>query len=372
MHNCANITAFDGGIQHRRRLWLKHQGKPEKQDRSETDMVKIKDVAEAAKVSTATVSRVLAGKSNVSSEVKERVMKTVRSLGYRPNRVARNLRSNKSSIIGLIVSDIENPFFQQVSRAVEDAALEKGYSVMLCNTDEDPKKEMMYLQLLYDENVAGVILSPSREATKDFSAISELNFPIVAIDRHVKNRAVDNIIIDNVQSAYSAVEHLITHGRRRIAGIFGSESATGQERKEGYLKALRNHNIKPQAELYKFVKPKEEGGHSFVSKLLQLKNRPDAIFTSNSLLAAGAVHALLEHEISVPEEIAIVSFDETRWSRMIVPAMTVVEQPTYDIGHTAIDLLTERIEDPQRPTREIILNTKLIVRKSCGCAPVCK
>ncbi len=329
-------------------------------------MVKIKDVADAANVSTATVSRVLTNKPNVRPEVKKRVMDAVRKLGYRPNRVARSLRSHRSNIIGLIVSDIENPFFQQVSRAVEDAALEKGYSVVLCNTDEKPEKEMMYLQLLYDENAAGVILSPTRQTTEDSSSLSILNMPIVVIDRRIKGGEFDNVVTDNVQSAYTVVNHLIEQGHRRIGAIFGAGSSTGRERREGYLQALKENSIKPAAELVQFADPKEEDGFAATMKLLQLPERPDAIFTSNSLLAAGILRALKENKVSIPDEIAFASFDETRWAALVDPPITVIEQPTYEIGHTAAGLLVKRIEDPDRSTREVVLNTKLIVRQSCG------
>ena len=184
-------------------------------------MVKIKDVATAAGVSTATVSRVLANKPHVRSEVHDRVMKVVKELNYRPNRVAQNLRSNSSKIIALVVSDIENPFFQRVSRAVDDAAYEHGYIVLLCNTDENPDKEESCLNLLRDENVAGVILSPTRQTIENFTEISALNMPVVIIDRHANNLEVDNVLIDNVQSAHTITSHLIEHGYQRIGGVFG-------------------------------------------------------------------------------------------------------------------------------------------------------
>lgn len=328
-------------------------------------MAKIKDVAEAANVSTATVSRVLSGKTKVSPAVEKRVNDAVRELGYRPNRVARNLRSSRSQIIGLIVSDIENVFFQQVSRAVEDAALELGYSVVLCNSDEDPAKEMMYLQLLSDENVAGIVLSPTRKATEDFSAINSLNIPMVVIDRRVSDYSVDNIVVDNVEAAYTAVSHLLAQGRRCIAGVFGEGSSTGIERRDGYLRALQEHGLADPS-LIRFVKAKEEDGLGATKQLLQSCPNVDAVFTSNSLLAAGVLRAANESGLSVPGDVAVVSFDETRWARLIVPALTVVEQPTYEIGRTAAGLLVKRINDPARATREVVLSTRLIVRQSCG------
>ncbi len=329
-------------------------------------MAKIKDVADLAGVSTASVSRVLANKPNVRPEVKQRVMEAVKTLGYRPNRVARSLRSNRSNLIGLIVSDIENPFFQQVSRAVEDMALEHGYSVVLCNTDENPEKEKMYLQLLYDENAAGVILSPTCRTIDDFSLVAELNMPLVVVDRRIKGGEYDTVVTDNVQSAYAVVSHLIAQGRRRIAAVFGVGSSTGRERREGYIKALEDHGITSSADLVVFARPKEEDGFVAAAQLLQLEEKPDAIFTSNSLLAAGVLRALKENRVAIPAEIAFASFDETRWAALTEPPVTVMEQPTYEIGRTAAALLIKRITDPARPTREVVLHTKLIVRQSSG------
>jgi LacI family fructose operon transcriptional repressor len=330
-------------------------------------MVSIKDVAEVAGVSTATVSRVLADKPHVRFEVRERVMAVVKELGYRPNRVARSLRSRTSNIIGLIVSDIENPFFQQVSRAVEDAAQAQGYSVMLCNNDEDPAKERKYLQLLRDENVAGVILSPTRQTADSFAESSVPDIPMVVIDRHVNGYDVDNIVIDNVEAAHTIVTHLIDHGCRRIAAIFGVGSTTGRERRKGYVQALKDRGIEPLTDLAKYVSPKEEDGFKTVMAFLQLPEPPDAVFASNSLLAAGALRAFREKGVSVPDEIAFASFDETIWARLVIPAVTVIEQPTYEIGRTAVELLVKRIQEPTRSNRKVTLKSRLIVRQSCGC-----
>lgn len=330
-------------------------------------MVKIKDVADAAGVSTATVSRVLANKPHVRQAVKERVMEVVNELNYRPNRVARSLRSQKSTIIGLIVSDIENPFFHQVSRAVEDAAHEMGYSVMLCNNDENPDKERRYLHLIRDENLAGVILSPTRQTADNFSETSELNIPVVVIDRRVSNAEVDNVLIDNVLAAHTLATHLIEHGYCRIGAIFGMGSTTGRERREGFVRALKEHDLQPSTDLVKYANPREEDGFNTTMKLLQLSAPPDAILTSNSLLAAGALRALRENRKAVPEEIAFASFDETTWAKLVVPALTVIEQPTYEIGRTAAELLIKRIEDPTRSNRVVILKAKLNIRQSCGC-----
>ncbi|SHO46293.1 LacI family DNA-binding transcriptional regulator [Desulfopila aestuarii] len=329
-------------------------------------MAKIRDVAEAAGVSTATVSRVLTNKPHVRPEVKKKVLEVVEALGYRPNRVAQNLRSNSSKIIALIISDIENPFFQRVSRAVDDTVHDLGYSVMLCNTDENPEKERLSLNLLRDENIAGVILAPTRQTIDTFSK-STVEIPMVIIDRHVTNINVDNVMIDNIQAAYSITKHLIGHGYSRIGGIFGMGSTTGRDRREGFLRALKEHALKPITELTKYAHPREEDGYTTATKLLELPEPPEAILTSNSLLAAGVMQAIRERSLRIPDDVAFATFDDTTWAKLMVPPLTVVDQPTYEIGRTAAELLIKRIQDPSRSYREVILNTRLILRHSCGC-----
>jgi LacI family fructose operon transcriptional repressor len=330
-------------------------------------MLSIKDVADAAGVSTATVSRVLADKPHVRPEIRERVLAVVEELNYRPNRVARSLRVQKSNIIGLIVSDIQNPFFTAVSRAVEDMAHEHELSVFLCNTDEDPKKEKLYLDLMRDENVAGIILSPTRQTADAFAEVANLHLPMVVIDRRVRDIEVDSVVIENVEAAYKIVDHLLNDGHQRIGAMFGIDSTTGWERHEGYLRALKEHGVKVLPELIHYVSPREIDGYKKTQELLNLPEPPDAIFTGNALLSAGAFRALRESRLAIPGEIAFAGFDETNWATLVEPPITVIEQPTYEIGQTAMDLLLKRIEEPDRPTREVILKGKLIVRQSCGC-----
>ncbi|HEX2909820.1 MAG TPA: LacI family DNA-binding transcriptional regulator [Chloroflexia bacterium] len=326
-------------------------------------MASIKEVAEAAGVSTASVSRVLSNHPNVRPELRERVMEAVNKLNYRPNLLARSLRSQQTSTIGLIVSDIRNPFFTSVSRAVEDTAYEQGFRVVLCNTDENPEKEAMYLNLMQDENVAGVLLSPTWQTAARFNA-SNYEFPLVIIDRSIKNGNVDLVLLDNIAAGYQLTNHLITNGYRRIAAILGTESSTGIERRQGYEEAMQAHGLVPAQELVKFVDPKIEAGYATSLKMLKLNQPPDAILTSNSLLGAGALMAIRECNLAIPEDVALVSFDETTWASLVQPALTVIAQPTDEIGKTATELLFQRIADPNRPARKVILQGNLIVRQS--------
>ena len=325
-------------------------------------MVSIKDVAEVAGVSTATVSRVLTNGLHVRPEVRERVLAAVERLGYRPNLVARSLRSQQSTTLGLIVSDIRNPFFTAISRAVEDTSYEQGYSIMLCNTDENPEKEGIYLNLMQDAGIAGVIISPTQQNDALFTS-PNFPLPIVVVDRPMVNGDVDAVLLDNVAAAYRLTAHLIEQGYQRI-GILSSEMSTGQERQLGYEKALRAHRIVPRTEYIKNIAPKMEAGYEATLKILDMIEPPDALFTVNSLLAAGALQAIRERNLTIPDDIALVTFDETTWASLVQPAITLIAQPTYEIGKTATELLLQRIADPTRPTRHVILTGQLLVRGS--------
>jgi len=196
-------------------------------------MASIKDVAKAAGVSTATVSRVLSNGAHVRPEVRERVMEAVAQLAYRPNLLARSLRSQQTNTIGLIVSDIRNPFFTAISRAVEDTAYEQGFSLVLCNTDENPEKEAIYLNLMQDENVAGVIFSPTRQSAANFTTL-KVTFPTVIVDRSIQDADVDMVLLDNVDAAYRLTTHFIENGYQRIRALCGETSSTGRERYKGF------------------------------------------------------------------------------------------------------------------------------------------
>lgn len=326
-------------------------------------MASIKDVAEEAGVSTATVSRVLAGKPHVRTALQKRVLAAVEKLNYRPNLVARSLRAQQSSTIGLIVSDIRNPYFTAVSRAVEDTAHENGFSVFLCNTDENPEKELMYLNLMRDENVAGLIFSPTRQTAVRFPQLN-LGIPTVVVDRSVKADNVDVVLIDNVAAARQLAVHLLENGYRRIAALFGEASTTGRQRRQGFEEALVAYGLPVDKSLLQFVAPKIDAGKTAALALLDLADPPDAFFTTNSLLTAGALLAVRERGLTIPDDVGLVGFDETTWSTLVQPAITLIAQPTEEIGRTATELLLKRIDDPDRTGREVILTARLLVRGS--------
>jgi DNA-binding LacI/PurR family transcriptional regulator len=328
---------------------------------------KIEDVARQAGVSTATVSRVLSGKPYVSDDLRERVMGAVHDLNYRPSRVARSLRVQRSSIIGLIVSDIQNPFFTAVVRAIEDTAYQQKYSVFLCNSDENTEKETMYVELMMAEHVAGVILSPTLGQNDIYRHLAEVGVPAVAIDRRVTNVDIDSVLVDNVSGAREAVLHLLEMGHRRIGTVIGTPiSSTGEERLRGYVEALHIYGLAVEPDLIRTGMPRIATGHEFTNELLSLSNPPTAVFTGNNLLTIGALSAIHTRGLRIPDDIALAAFDDMDWTAFVKPALTVVAQPTYAIGRTAFELLLQRMEDPDRLYEEVVLPPTLHIRESTG------
>lgn len=326
---------------------------------------KIEDVARQAGVSTATVSRVLSGKPYVSDAVRQRVLEAIQTLSYRPSRVARSLRVQRSSIIGLIISDIQNPFFTSVVRAVEDVAQQRGYSVILCNSDEDVAKELTYIELMLAEQVSGMIVSPTASNNEVYRRLVARRVPVVAIDRRAGDVPMDMVVSDNVHAAHKVVSHLIENGYRRIGAVLGiPDASTGAERYQGYVEALAEHGLPLLPELVRSGLPRSQNGYELTLDLLKQQAPPDAIFTGNNLLTIGALRAIYELGLRIPDDIAVAGFDELDWMFLVKPALTVVMQPTYAMGQQAAELLLARIDDPERPPQQIVLQPTIKVRES--------
>ncbi|MEM5774053.1 MAG: LacI family DNA-binding transcriptional regulator [Anaerolineaceae bacterium] len=325
----------------------------------------IKDVARKAGVSSATVSRALAGKPHVRADVLTRIQEAARELDYRPSRVARSLRVQQSSIIGLIISDILNPFFTALVRAVEDAASQNGYAVFLCNSDESVDKERMYLELMESEQVAGVLLSPTHELDGPARRLVQNGTPVVAFDRRLSDVPMDSVLVDNFQGAYQAVGHLIEQGHTRIAiAAAHPNRTTGRERLNGYRAAIADHHL-PQPEEYVFTGvPNRMTGRAAAERFCRLPEKPTAVFCGNNLLTEGVMGYLKQTGCDIPGDFGLVSFDDMEWYAMCSPTITAVRQPVYEMGRLAARMLFERISGDQSPAREIILKTELILRES--------
>ena len=320
---------------------------------------RIGDVARRAGVSAATVSRTLAGKPHVSAAVRSRVMEAVGALSYRPNRIARSLRVRRSRFVGLVVSDIQNPFFNSVVRAVEDALQPHGFAVFLCNTDENPEREALYLELLADEQVAGVILTPAQAEAGRYESFAGSGMPVVVIDREVAGLEVDTVVSDNFEAARKAVAQLAGQGHRRVGAVLSDLSiATGQLRFDGYRQALEEAGLPFDPDLAAFGKPVEAVGYDLARRVLGRPDPPTALFTGSKLLTLGTLHYLWDHHIRVPEDVALAAFDALDWLPG-TPEMLSVTQPAYDIGRQAAGLLLARLEHPDRAPERFVLPSSL-------------
>lgn len=329
-------------------------------------MANIQDVAKLAGVSIATVSRVLNGRDHVHKDVANRVRMAAQELQYQPSRAARALRAKQATIIGLLITDIQNPFFTALVRGVEDVAQRNGYSLILCNSDEDPQKERRYIEVLCAERVAGAIVVPAREQQHALKLFRDHHIPLVTVDRRSKDEESDAVLVDNVRGAREATAHLLANGYRRIGIISGpATTTTGRERLEGYRQALHEAGIEHDPSLERIGSFKEESGRQLTYELLDVVKPIDALFISNNLMTLGALAALNECKLRIPDDIAVVSFDEMPWASLNMVSLTTVTQPVYEIGSTAALRLFQRLQNPKAFTRqEIVLAPTLQIRNS--------
>jgi DNA-binding LacI/PurR family transcriptional regulator len=326
----------------------------------------ISEVARLAGVSIATVSRVLNGVPTVDPVLAGRVRSACAELSYQPNRAARRLAGHRSSLIGLLVTDIQNPFFMEIARGVEDVALEKGFLVALCNSAEDSRRERRFIEALCAEDIAGAIVAPTSERHTPLQLFLNRGIPVVTFDRRSHLDSVDAVLIDNVSAAREAVAHLIGNGYRRIAVIAGQQTkTTGHDRLKGYQLALQDAGI-PREPLYERIGTFEQGvSRNIVGELLALESPPDALFTTNNRITMGALEAIHACGLRIPEDIAIACVDELPWASPVAVPLTVVRQPAYEIGSVAAMRLDQRIQQVGPMTRQdIVLAHQFEVRES--------
>ncbi len=324
-------------------------------------MVKIVDVARAAGVSPATVSRALNNHPTVGPEYVKRVRAAAVELGYRPNSVARNLRRQQTDLLALIIPDVSNFFCTLITRGVEDVARAAGISVLLCNSDEDRAKEAKYLAVAEQERVAGVILSPHDESA-DISLLAAAGIPVVAIDRSLGAR-IDYVASDSYAGAVAGTKHLLDQGWQRPGCCGGPEDVeTAQRRVAGYRAALKDSGVEPRVAIGAYD---QEGGARAAGALLDRDDPPDALLVSNERMALGVLSELSTRGIRPGVDIGVLTFDDTPWAPLVAPPMTVIEQPAYEIGARAAQILIDRIRNgPDFEVRHVELPTRLIVRRS--------
>ncbi len=334
----------------------------------------LKDVAMFAQVSLATASRALNGGGYIGAETKQRVEQAVRDLGYMPHAGARSLKLQRTGMIGLIITDIANPFYAEVAAGVLDSAQRLGYHVILSATDESVALEQEYLDVLMETRVDGILAVPTGRNVRAWRQVRALGIQVVLVDREIADLPnTDVVLVDNVKGAHAGTTHLIERGHRRIGIINGPTSTTtGHDRLEGYYAALRDARLPIDADLVRIGTFKRQSGVEATHKLLSLDQPPTAIFVSNNVLGESALFAIRERGLTVPEDISLVMFDDVPWASLTSPALTVVAQPTYRLGVMAVEQLVQllrRTEGPP-PTRvKAVLQPELIVRASVAAYP---
>lgn len=326
--------------------------------------VTISDIAEKANVSTATVSRVLNNKSDVSDKTRRKIKKIIEEMDYNPSIIARGLSLNKTHTIGLIIPNITNPYFPEIAKAIENKAEKEGYSVVLYNTDNDYEKEMRILKIMQQKHVDGLIVSLT-EKTKDYiNKLFSKDFPIVQIDRKVIGLKCPSVITDNFLSGYKATKYLIDHGHREIAHIVGlADIQNSIDRLNGYKRALEDHNIELKDEYIVQGDQTIESGYKIGKKLLKLKSAPTAIFSANDLMVIGVYNAAKELSINIPSDISIIGHDNINISSIVNPAITTIDQPKYKMGEKATELLMDQLNGKNNISNKVYIS-KLIERES--------
>jgi len=332
--------------------------------------VTINDVAARAGVSKTTVSHYLNGRyDSMSKETKENIAQVVEELGYRPNALARSLKQKKTHTIGAIVANILNPFSTSIIRGVEDYCNKHGFSLILCNADEDPVKERDYLEVLADKQVDGLIINTTGHNNELVKSLN-LHLPVVLIDRKVPEINTDTVTVDSKKGVQLMIDHLIKLGHREIAFFTMpyQEVSPRTERVLGYRQALTSHGIACKPHLLVETGLDEASVIRAVQNVLVAPMQPDAIFGANNLMTMAVVKALKKMNISIPQDIAVVGFDDWDWAELIDPPVTVVSQPTYAMGQEAAALLIKRLKSKKtsRKPAVILFNPELIIRKSCG------
>lgn len=329
----------------------------------------IKEVAKHASVSVGTVSNVLSGSSSVGAAKRARVHAAIANLDYHPDHLARSLKAKKTRSLGLVLSDITNPFFAQVLRGAEECALGNGYVLITLNSDDKVEREKMILAVLRSFRVDGILLvvAPNSGDSTHIANVLRSGTPIVCLDRVTEDIPLDCVSVNNIDGSQMCVRHLIQQGHRRIAIITGSPTLqTSKERLRGYLAALKEAQVKVEPKLIKEGDFREASGYRLGKELLLAHRRPTAVFVSNGLMTIGFIRALNELSLQCPDDIAVVSFDDLPLTEVFRPQITAVKQPAYQIGHDGAQLLIDRLQHKilSRAPVAICLDPELKIRAS--------
>lgn len=333
--------------------------------------VTVRDVAAHAGVSPMTVSRVVTGAGPVAADTRERVQASIAELGYVPNGLARGLTSRKTGAIGVIVPDVANPFFTLIVRGAESVARRAGYRTILCNSEGNLEYENEYIEDMLTHQMEGLIIAAAGDASRPaLKTIVRHGVPLVLVDRAVRGLDCDIVQGDSFAGARLLTEHLIKLGHRRIAIVNESvDVSTARDRYDGYADALRAAGLPLKSELVAVSAFDGKSAYRAMQNLLCLRPRPSAVFAANNFLAVGAAHAIRDSGFTMPDDIALVCFDDVEHQSVLSPFLTVMSQPAETFGTLAAQLLIERIAGrASERRRKVVLPADLIVRESCGAA----
>ncbi|HAF70985.1 MAG: Transcriptional regulator, LacI family [Acetothermia bacterium 64_32] len=330
--------------------------------------VTMRDVAREAGVSVNTVSRALAGKPDVSPQTRAKVLEVAERLGYRPNKLARGLRSNKTFTLGVIVTDIANPFFAELVKGVEETARKNGYSILLEDTSEDPKKEEKAIQVMLAERVDGLLVTPVQSTRRALEEVLKSGFPFVLMGRYFPDLDAPYVVTDDVQGAIIAVEHLINLGHRKIAHVAGPlHISSAQDRLSGYIKALERHGITVREEYILKEAVTLEDGYRAGKELLQLRPLPSAVFAYSDFVAVGIMQAILEEGFRIPADISLVGYDDILFSAYTKVPLTTIRIPKRTLGSEAVRMLLKSLARKKSLSAKAKrLGVDLVVRDSTG------
>jgi LacI family transcriptional regulator len=331
--------------------------------------VTIKDIARRANVSYATVSRALNNKSGVRETTRRRILELAEELCYTPNAIARGLVKKQTHTLGLIIPDITNPFYPEVARGIEEEAAREGFSIVLCNTNWEPYREVHYLKLLSEKRVDGIILATIHSEVKAVESGVTGKIPVVYVSNAPHGSEHSFVVIDNILGGFLATEHLIECGYRTI-GFIGSteDSLTIEERLEGYRRALSKHGLPAPEKYIRLGDFKQQTGYRIIRQMVDSGDYPRAIFAENDLLALGVLQGVKASGLSVPGDVAVVGFDDIPFAGFPEVQLTTIYQPKYEMGRKAVEILLKRIRHPgeTRKAEKLYLEPRLVVRKSSG------
>ncbi len=332
--------------------------------------ITMEEVAKRAGVSKTTVSRIINGNYEyVNETTKEKVLKVINELNYKPNALAKSLKQVKTNVIGIVLSNLQNPFWSQVLEGAEDICRNSGYNLMICNSNDDPKLEEEFIEDLKSKQVDGIIVNPTMKNKSLYQQLVDNKYPMVAINRKIEGIHINTITVDNVKGSMLAVQRLIDVGRKSIALIIYPPNGISPrlERIEGYKAALTNNGIEIDKTLIKIIDERKGSVKETVHDLLNQKHRPDAIFSTNNMMTLEILEGLKELNIKVPEDLSLIGYDETVWAKHLAPPLTTVNQPSYQMGERAAMNLIELLKKKGDNEVEItLLQPNLIIRESCA------